>query len=91
MTFPELVGPYRAVFVKWRDSHTYGAGWTNAKDFEAVDMVCFSLGWLIATTPDWISVASHTNLDIDEEPNQVAGIMTIPRSSILLMKYLDSE
>ena len=74
---------FRAVMVKWTDSH-YRPGWDNG-EVVADELICNSLGWLVSKTKHVIVIASHIT---DENDSQRCGQMTIPRKSILSMKYL---
>lgn len=82
-----VVGQKRKLLlVEWYDSsHTHG--WTRNEPPESA-LICRSVGWLISTSHDSLTIAPHLTL---EDPPQRNGELTIPLCSIIKQRQLDTS
>lgn len=68
----------KLVVVDWVDS-SRGQGWAQVEDLDGRVTKCQSVGWIVASDADSVTVGPH----IGDDGEQVCGDVTIPRCSIL--------
>lgn len=87
MTRPTHHPKFPLVRVRWVDS-TGPHGWTSLKHaIEITDLSIETIGWLIQTLDDRVTIASHIHMCDIDNPN-VDGVMTIPRPAIVRMESI---
>ena len=72
----------RLVLIEWTDA-VYHDLWEPLSDIKPVSMQIRSVGWIVDTTKEYITVVPHRQRD------QARGGMTIPVASILKIRDLD--
>lgn len=83
MTAPK----FPLVRVRWLDSNG-PRGWSTFRNaVEVVDLSIETVGWLIQSLDDRITVAAHVQMSDIDAPH-VDGVMTIPRISITRMETI---
>lgn len=76
---------YKIIYVEWVDS-SHNTGWQTAEAALKEDHLldCKTVGFLIKETDDHLTVAQSSAVD----PDQVDGVLTIPKVAITKRKYL---
>jgi hypothetical protein len=69
--------------VEWLDSR-HGEGWVRLNELDATATKCRSVGWVVAKSEDWLTLAGH----LGENPAQCWGDLTIPQRAISSVHYL---
>jgi hypothetical protein len=79
---------FKLVMVEWEDSARPISAWQWVDDYEIPKIVsCLSVGFLIAATDQAIAIAPNLG-DIECDRTQASGIIRIPRSAVLEIRYL---
>ncbi len=75
------------LMVKWIDSYGVTARWEDLSEYKAELLTCFTVGFKIYEDEDVICVASNYSAATVGTPDQVNGVMVIPKKSILAIEY----
>jgi beta-lactamase class D len=71
---------YKRAYIVWTD-HCEHCGWVDAKTVTGPLPLCYSVGWVLKETKDYVFLAPH--LATDEEGNvDVTGVMQIDKANI---------
>ena len=71
------------ILVCWVDSATPESGWVPISRWESKSVECISVGYLIEDRADRLTIAAHIVHPEDEHQSQAAGVMVIPKRSII--------
>ncbi len=75
------------VIIEWKDAFGCSPLWQDIDSIEGSITICKSVGWLIRDEKEFKVIMPH----FSEEANQCCGEMTIPASSIISMKFLNTS
>ena len=74
------------IYIKWVDSYGCTSLWEDVGDLDLLPAYCETSGFLIEETIDSLIIANSINIERGRE--QVVGVMTVPKSSIIDRKKI---
>ena len=80
-----------AVKIEWVDSSGVQGGWQFLDDFNTELVRVTSVGFIVEETDDLIALSSNYAESTINSPEQVNGVMTIPKCAIISISSLETS
>lgn len=78
------------VIIEWEDSHSPDCGvWIAEDEVNMDNLTLTSVGFVLKKTDKSITIAAHIHDGDNDVCDQVAGVMTIPKSAIVSISKLE--
>lgn len=69
--------------MEWVDSSGVQSGWQFLEDFQTELVHVTSVGFVIKETDEFIALAQNYGVETTNSPEQINGVITIPKAAIL--------